>query len=167
MKSETEEKFINSLYIEMYPKLNNFVYRVSKDAAFTEDVVQETFWEACRKIDVVMAHGEPRAWLYITLKNKMMKMGKKRSSLYPVGDEYFAARADEDVYKDIELAEAIRKYVGERDYNMLCDYFVNGYSSTEVAEKYNLDKGGIRMRISRLRKKLEKEIPKNWAIFLL
>ncbi len=162
MNQETKEKFFNSLYIEMYPKMNNFVYRICKDAAFTEDVVQETFWEACRKIDVVMAHGEPRAWLYITLKNKMMKMGKKRNTLYPVEDEYFAASAEEDIYRDIELAESIKSSVGERDYNLLCDYYVNGYSSAEVAEKYHLDKGGMRMRISRLRKKLEKEISKNW-----
>ena len=50
---------------------------------------------------------------------------------------------------------------------MLCDYYVNGYSSDEVAEKYGIDKGVIRMRISRMKKKLKENVILDWIIFLI
>ncbi len=162
-----EERFFNELYDEMYHRLINFVYRICKDETFTEDVVQETFIEVYRNIDKIMEHPQPKAWLYVAVKKKMMKMGKKNGKLYPVKDESLIIKMEEKRYKEIELAETIKSCVGERDYHMLCDYFLNGYSSIEVAEKYHVDKGGIRMRMTRLKRKLASEVPRNWLLFLV
>lgn len=164
--SQDEEKFFNEMYNEMYRQLIGFTYRICDDVSFSEDVVQETFIELYRNIDKLMEHPRPKAWLYIAVKNKMMKMGKKNGVLYPLKDESLVVKTEEKSYKEIELAETIKNVVGERDYRMFCDYVLNGYSSVEVAEKYDVDKGGIRMRISRLKRKLALEIPKNWIIFL-
>ena len=50
---------------------------------------------------------------------------------------------------------------------MLRDYYLNGYSSEEVAEKYGVDKGSIRMRMSRLKKRLREELIVGWLIFFV
>lgn len=72
-----------------------------------------------------------------------------------------------DSYKEIELAETIKSAISEEEYEILRDYYVNGYSADEVAEKHGIDKGVIRMRISRLKKKLKKNVMLDWLIFLI
>lgn len=166
-KEEARQKFFDKLYGEMHRKLGYFIFRTCRDATFAEDVLQETFMEAYRNIDKLMEHPEPKAWLYVAARNKMMKMGKKKNELCPVDDEYLIVKTEERDYKEVELAEVIKSVVGEEDYNMLCDYFLNGYSAAEVARKYNVKEGGIRMRMSRLKKKLKNEIPKNWILFVI
>ena len=77
-----------------------------------------------------------------------------------------AENSGEVEFGEIELAETIKASVSEREYEMLRDYYLNGYNSVEVADKYGIDRGTIRMRISRLKKKLKEHIVVGWFIFL-
>ena len=118
-----------------------------------------------------MDHENPMGWLYLTAKNKLMKLQSRKKSMYSLDDtKYFHFKAreiKEFKYGEIELAETIRNSVSEKEYEMLRDYYLNGYSSEEVAEKYGVDKGSIRMRMSRLKKRLREELIVGWLIFFV
>ena len=170
MDKETKDRFFDELMKKTYDKIYMFVGRGCKDREFVEDVVQETFYEAYRKAEILMEHPNQIGWLYNTAKNKRLKLWEKKKDLYLAYQEYakeeVADRIEHD-YEEIELAETIKASVSEKEYDMLCDYYLNGYSSVEVAEKYGVDKGGIRMRMSRLRRKLKEDIVVGWCIFFV
>ena len=75
------------------------------------------------------------------------------------------ADENERGYEEVELAETIKSSISETEYEMLRDYYLNGYSSVEVADKYGLDRGGIRMRMTRIKKKLKEEFVFGWFFF--
>lgn len=56
MNRETKDKFFNDLMEETYERVYTFVSRGCNNKEFTEDVVQETFLEAYRKIEVLLEH---------------------------------------------------------------------------------------------------------------
>lgn len=161
MDKETKEKFFRELYDEAYGKLHTFLDRKQEDESNVEDVIQETFLEAYSKMDSLMDHPNRMGWLYITAKNKAMKM-RNRKEFCCLDDK--PADFVEDVksgtaeYRKVELSEVIKAYVSEEDYRMFCDYYVNGYSSMEIADKYGLSMGNFRMRMSRMKKKLRENI---------
>lgn len=171
MDKETKDKFLKALMEETYEKVYIFISRKERDRDFVEDVVQETFMEAYKKADLLMNHPNPMAWLYLTARNKMMKMRAKRKEICILDngevDLLEDLKAGEGEYGEIELATVIKDSVSETDYEMLCDYYVNGYSSTEIADKYGLEKSGVRMKISRLKRKLRGNIIAGWLLFVI
>lgn len=170
MNKEAKDQIFNELMEKAYGKLYIFVSKGCTDKEFAEDVVQETFLEAYRKMDILVEHPNIMGWLYTTAKNKMLKLSSKREIYSPLDEGFNNVECKEvsgDSYGEIELAETIKSSVSEKDYAILRDYYVNGYSSEEVAERHGIDKGVIRMRISRMKKKLRDNILKGWLIFLI
>lgn len=170
MDRETKDKFLRKLMEESYEKLYIFISRGHADKEFAEDVVQETFLEAYRKAELLMNHPNQMGWLYLTAKNKMLKLLSKSEFAYSLDDEEFAhyrKRAVKEVkYEEVELEATLKTCVSDEEYEMLRDYYLNGYSSEEVAEKYGIDKGVIRMRISRLKKRLREDIVAGGLFFI-
>jgi len=169
MDKETKDKYFNELMKKMYDKIYLFVGKGCRDRDFVEDVVQETFYEAYRKMDILMEHPNQIGWLYETAKNKKMKLGKKKDEFYLLEGEYGnlkEEKAEGEEYGEVELAETIKASVSEKEYEMLRDYYLNGYSSVEVADKYGIDRGVIRMRMSRLKRKLKEDLVVGWLVFL-
>lgn len=165
----TKEKFFHALMENAYEKVYMFISRGCGDKGLVEDVVQETFYEAYRKIDMLMEHPNVMGWLYTTAKHKRMKLGAKKNEFYFPMEEhapFHARETDGNDYDEVELEETIKASVSKLEYEMLRDYYINGYTYTEVAKKYGLDKGVVRMRMTRLKKKLRNLIVAGWLIFV-
>lgn len=162
MDKFTKDKFLKELMEATYDKIYTFIDRKQTDKDFVEDVVQETFLEAYKKAELLMDHPNPLGWLYVTARNKMLKLTsrKKGLSFFAVGENAYLDNLlkEDEQYGEIELKESIKTTVGEEDYEMLRDYYLNGYSSEEMAEKYGMESGNLRMRVSRLKKKLRKNL---------
>ena len=115
MDKAARDNYFNELMKKTYDKIYTFVGKGCGDREFVEDVVQETFYEAYRKIDILMVHPNQMGWLYETAKNKRMKLGKKRGEFYLLEgevDNLGAENAEE--YEEVELAESIKASVSER-----------------------------------------------------
>lgn len=168
MNRETKEKFFRELYDEAYRKLYTFLSRKQTDKDYVEDVIQETFLEAYSKIEFLADHPNQMGWLYITARNKVMKMKSRKKEICSLDDGPIEFLEDTRVgaaeYKDIELSETIRNSVGGKEYEMFRDYYVNGYTYTEIAEKYGINESSVRMRMSRMKKKLKNNIALEWLI---
>ena len=68
-----QDRFIEQLHHDYFGKLTMYASASLKDQSRTQDVVQDTFHEAVRCIDVLMAHPNPGGWLMVTLKIKYGK----------------------------------------------------------------------------------------------
>lgn len=162
MDKETKDRFLRELMEATYERIYTFIDRRQADKDFAEDVVQETFLEAYRKAEVLMDHPNQLGWLYITARNKMLKLNSRKRDFcfFEDGEAIYLEnlRKEDEQYGEIELEEAIKATVGEEEYHMLHDYYLGGYSSEEMAEKYGLESGNVRMRVSRLKKKLRKNL---------
>ena len=72
--------FLEALYNANYERLYIYAENLLFNAAYAEEAVQETFFEAVRKQDALMRHAKPEAWLMETLKNKI-RVGSRRRAL--------------------------------------------------------------------------------------
>lgn len=162
MEKETKDRFLRELMETAYEKIYTFIDRRQADKDFVEDVVQETFLEAYRKAEILIDHPNQLGWLYITARNKMLKLSSRKKDLcfFEDGEAIYLEklRKEDEQYGEIELEEAIKATVGEEEYHILHDYYLGGYSSEEMAEKYGLESGNLRMRVSRLKRKLRKNL---------
>lgn len=160
MDKITKDKFLKELMEESYEKIYTFIDKKQTDKGFVEDVVQETFLEAYKKAELLMEHPNRLGWLYLTARNKMMKMrGRKKDFCFFESGEvvYIDSLCKEDEgYGEIELEEAIKTAASEEEYEMLREYHVYGYNSEEMADKYGMEHGNFRMKMTRLKKKLRK-----------
>ena len=66
-----QELFFEQLYRNLFPELKIYAMRSLQNDAQAEEVVQDTFHEALQKIDILMCHKNPEAWLVLTLQNKI------------------------------------------------------------------------------------------------
>lgn len=162
MNKSAKDEFLKELMEVAYEKVYIFIDRRQMDKGFVEDVVQETFLEAYKKAEVLMKHPNPLGWLYVTARNKMMSLSDSNKDLCffkNMEAVYLNSAKTEDVqYGEIELEESIKATISEKDYRMLCDYYLNGYNSEELAKKYGMGRGNLRMQVSRLKKKLRKAL---------
>ena len=58
-----QDAFIEKLYHEFFTQLWIYAKAALGDPEQTQEVVQDTFHEAVRHIDILMAHDNPKGWL--------------------------------------------------------------------------------------------------------
>lgn len=171
MDKETKDKFLNELMKEYYEKIYIFVSRRQWNKNLAADVVQETFLEAYRKADLLIEHPNQIGWLYTTARNKMMKMIDRTKEICSLDDEEAVYLEDPETgdvqYSELELEVTLKSSVSEKEYEMFRDYYVNKFTSSEIADKYGVEESTVRMRMSRLKKKLRNNMSVGWLIFVI
>lgn len=121
--------FLEALYNANYERLYIYAENLLFNAAYAEEAVQETFFEAVRKQDALMRHAKPEAWLMETLKNKIRVGSRRRAleALYFISLEQDLAQESKKLAVEDrpfgsinELLDAIRALLPPEDYRLLC-----------------------------------------------
>ncbi len=73
-----KNELVERLYRLHFKKLFIYANAVLRDPEQAKDVVQDTFHEALRRIDVFSKHENPGGWLMNTLKNKLKENERTR-----------------------------------------------------------------------------------------
>lgn len=156
-----QDQFFNEIYVEMYEEIYRYIRRMNYDNRMLEDILQETFYEAYKKIDILMEHENYRGWIYKTAKYKILK------------SNYYIHKTDEtevelndsqvqipNVTKDDNFIayEEYKEVLTEKEFNFIMKHYVEGYTYKELAEQENVNVGACKMRASRIIKKLRKAI---------
>ena len=99
--------FLEALYNANYERLYIYAENLLFNAAYAEEAVQETFFEAVRKQDALMRHAKPEAWLMETLKNKIRVGSRRRAleALYFISLEQDLAQAEQQMQLVLLLVE--------------------------------------------------------------
>lgn len=145
------------LYLEYKPKLLQYVIATIENRNIAEDVVQETFYEALRKYDTFSTHPHQIGWLYRTAGFKIKECLRK---LEPqdeicVEPEEIEICDCEEGYCETETEMVICDTLTEDELLRFRRYFLWGESTAEIARKENITEKNMRVRLSRLKQKIE------------
>lgn len=161
-KEETtgDHQEFDEMYRRTQAEIYKFIrYRVA-DKELAKDVLQETYYVAYKKWDILCEHSNPMGWLINTAKNKIRELNKSLKKIEcEVGldaDEYTFT---EDGYGKSELDLIITKGLTEEEKNRFYKYFLHGYSISELAQLEKTSENNMSVRISRLRSKIAQNIP--------
>jgi RNA polymerase sigma factor (sigma-70 family) len=135
--------------------LRGFLRRLARgDHALADDVAQDTFLEAWRKIAQFRGEGSFAGWLHRIAYSRYL-MTARRRKLEPLDPEWEppAAETDPDLRLDLEKAMA-RLSLPERAALTLC--YAQGYSNEEGAEILAMPLGTLKSHILRGREKLRR-----------
>ena len=134
-KEETtgDHQEFDEMYRRTQAEIYKFIrYRVA-DKELAKDVLQETYYVAYKKWDILCEHSNPMGWLINTAKNKIRELNKSLKKIEcEVGldaDEYTFT---EDGYGKSELDLVITKGLTEEEKNRFYKYFLHGYSISEL-----------------------------------
>lgn len=126
-KEETtgDHQEFDEMYRRTQAEIYKFIrYRVA-DKELAKDVLQETYYVAYKKWDILCEHSNPMGWLINTAKNKIRELNKSLKKIEcEVGldaDEYTFT---EDGYGKSELDLVITKGLTEEEKNRFHKYFL-------------------------------------------
>lgn len=154
---EETDRIITELYEEHYKTVLRFV-QSSLDYhnhMLTEDIVQETYFEALHKINEVIKYNAV-GWLVETARNKLRSHKKRASS----SELYLEDCMEADLArseKQFDMTEwnlILDEALDEHERRLLEMYYVEGYSGKELAEAENITVKNLKVKIHRLKKKL-------------
>lgn len=159
MKKENGQIFIHSLYEQNYADLRKYLLRKPYTKGFEDDIIQETFLEACKKLNILSSHPCPRGWLFKTafIKSKEMKKFYTKQNMYELNDEAVCGTMN-FLLENIDFKESIKYLLTDEEYCMLMLHYVLFYSYKEIGAMYHISTDACKKRIYRLRMKLERDL---------
>ena len=92
------EKALEYIYDNYYEMMCNLVYRIIKDSAVSEDIVQDVFLEIWRKRDEIFINSSIEAYLRRSCRNKTLNYIRSNNVHWEDESEQYLA-ADELQYK--------------------------------------------------------------------
>lgn len=128
-----------------------------------EEMVQEVFLRLHLKWEEVE---QPRAWLYKSLKNRILNHLRDERSVTPDSDEFVASVANKeestiDVVSRLEAIHLVRGLLDslpEEDRNLLRLKYFEGMRYREISEQTGQSVGHIGNRLHHLLKRLAKKL---------
>ncbi len=155
---QDKEQFIEKVFAEMYKELKLLVYRCSYDKELVEDILQETYLAAYRHADELIDNERYRGWMYATAMNKTKKlnyMNRKHNECIS-----FEEQIDIGVEPEYECMRfsAIKTFLPSEDYELLMRHYDEKYTYNELADIYGKTPSYIKMRVSRMVKKLKTKL---------
>ena len=164
---------IDDWFSEMYERNYALLYRVgriflgggSAKETLIEDQIQETFVRAWQKRSGLQKHPNPDGWLVECFRNCLMNACKKQSrewrhhafsvdaeNAHPIADQTHLS--PDDYAQSKEQIDLLKRLLGEKDADMFLRYCVYGEKASTIAAELNISDQALRMRISRLKKKI-------------
>ncbi|WP_409276067.1 RNA polymerase sigma factor [Neobacillus sp. SCS-31] len=161
----------DQLYSTYAGKLKQIAYSITRDLHIAEDVVQESFLKAYKKLGTVQDTGKIAAWLRSVTRRTAIDFvrGEKRKRWMPADQtvmeqrisEQGAVESTEKKVEFIALKEEVRGAVfqmGIEYQSVLVLRFDYGMSEHEIASRLNLKSGTVRTRLYRARLHLKKAV---------
>ena len=159
----------------IYQRYANDVYNVIRfhlrayglaDAA--DDLLQDVFLTAIDKCSSLVSHPDIRRWLFATANNKIMNYTcrkaneRRRTVVEPCGmeqipDLFAESVLNKIVEEEINIEDMIRRVkdgLSESDRQLYAQAYEGKASPAELSEAYGISEVAVRMRISRLRKRV-------------
>lgn len=162
-KNKTEETAADHLeFNEMFRRNEAIVYNFIRyrilDKSLAQDVMQETFYLAYKKWDILKDHPNQTGWLLETARHKIQEFNRKikklecETSLDDHDDHEHVVAKDE--YGKAELDMVLEAELDEEEKTRFSRYFVAGYKISERAKLENISENNMSVRLSRLRGKI-------------
>jgi RNA polymerase sigma factor (sigma-70 family) len=152
--------------VKIYEKYSKAIFntcaRIVDNSADAEDVMQESFIEAFRKIDTFRGEGGFGGWLKRIAVNNSINFIRKRKNIVsiedtnpeipdPAEDE---AAISENIFCQLEEIRNAMNQLNASYKLVLSLHLLEGYDHDEIAEILGTTNGNVRTRFSRAKQKL-------------
>ena len=158
--AEDLNELVNTHYADVY----HFAFRLAGNQVEAEDVTQQSFLTACRKLHQVNDLNKVRAWLFTIARNTFLKR-KQRFDLEVNGFEETVDAIDDSQTFNLEFDEealkiALEEMPEEYRSTILLYYFEEiGYK--EIAAQLEIPIGTVMSRLSRGKKFLRSKLSRS------
>lgn len=153
-----QEEFFRKLYMETYYGLYHYVRSICKDKDAIEDILQETYYEACTHNNLLINHENPRGWLYKTASNKVRNYMKKCERSNVPLDSIIEIGVSERLFGEMEWKLALEKILSPEETDIFWKYYVLGFTGSEIAASLGISEGCLKVRMYRMKKKLRENL---------
>lgn len=151
-------------YDDYYMRLLNFARaRLRENGGFAEDCVQEAFVAFYKRLVSGEQFEHAGAFLYRTLDNIIKKQNSKtaaeqKNTVSLDDPENTVELKSEDEIDYEACIETLEKSLNDQEKLLYTAKYVDGKPIRDIAAETGLTVGAVTMRLSRLRKKLKKEL---------
>ena len=153
------------LYRRHRDRVYGLVWRLAGgDAALAEDLLQESFVRAWRKLDSFRGDSQFGTWLHrlavnVALSDRRIRVRQAQRETPLEGAVERTVHGDQDVRApwQMDLERAIAK-LPERARTVLVLYDVEGYSHAEIADLTGMAVGSSKAQLHRARKLVQEEL---------
>jgi RNA polymerase sigma-70 factor (ECF subfamily) len=151
---------------EHYPAIYRYLLHLTRQPEMAEDLTQETFLQGWRRLETFQERGSLRSWLYRIAHREFLRLLQRRQA--EPGLDTMAERAAPDAaarLDSVELRDVIdRLSLEQREVVLL--YYLEGYSSTEIACIMEVPVGTVCSRLARARAHLRRELGEDDLTYL-
>lgn len=148
---------ISTLVEQHYESIYRFMYRLSGAAHDAEDLTQQAFLDAHRKLDQLREPEKARAWLFMIARNLYRRRMRDRGSHGEVALESLAEPATEAAELlplDSDALQEVLNSLPEEFRSVLILYYFQELSYREIAEHLDVPIGTVMSRLSRGKQQL-------------
>ena len=170
MRTKEELAYFEQFYRDTKKAVEHYLMMLLHNYSVIEDVSQEVYLEAYRKLDVLMQHPEPRGFLFRMARYKALHWLRERSR---VEQEEFSCEdavlvmkvADEDAYGATEILVTVEGVLTKEEFGIFEEHYIQGYTEKEIAATRQKSHASVRMSCSRMTRKLRETMTNNgeWA----
>ena len=154
-QEQEQRVFLDKLYCEMKWKLLYYARRHLNDPQQAEDAVQNALVVACRRVETVMMHEKPQAWLMEVLRRTVLDMREK------IAEDHQRNFGDPELfqgvyYDDYHVAE-YSDLLDSNDFELIEKTIVQRYSMREIAEDLGITEEAVKKRKQRATERLRRK----------
>lgn len=167
---EKNRSLFDRLYLENYDLLLQFSVRMlgAENLMAAEDIVQDTFFEALKHIELLKDHENPQGWLMVTARNKIRALRRRASS----SEVWYDEKISEPFFVDSqygakELNMILAGALSPRELALFRKYFIEGYSVREMAGQEHMTESAFKVKMFRIRKKVQQICGMVGAVLLM
>jgi RNA polymerase sigma factor (sigma-70 family) len=153
---EDTDRLLERLYTEKYEDMFKYVDARIKDKDRVQDVVQEAFLTAVKKVDSVNLSPNPEGWLKNALKNALKHefrdWNKATEATLSLESMDETAVAVIQSYDEVELEDIKAKFSAD-EWWLLNAFYLEGRKYAEIARELGIEYDACRKRVNRVRDK--------------
>jgi RNA polymerase sigma-70 factor, ECF subfamily len=152
---------ISQLVDQHFESVYRFAYRLSGTSHDAEDISQQAFLDAQRKLDTLREPDKVRAWLFMIVRNLYRRRIRDRVThgevalevlVEPVGEE----RVEQSL--DSQSLQQVLNSLPEEFRSVLLLFYFRELSYREIAEQLNVPIGTVMSRLSRGKQQLRERL---------
>lgn len=170
METKEELLYYEQFYRDTKPAVEHYLMMLLHNYSVIEDVSQEVYLEAYRKLDVLMQHPEPRGFLFRMARYKALHWIRERNRIeqeeFLCEDSVLVMNvSDDDVYRAAEILIAVEELLTKEEFSIFEAHYIQGYTEKEIAATRHKSHAAVRMSCSRMTRKLREKMMTNseWA----
>ncbi|MBX3313021.1 MAG: sigma-70 family RNA polymerase sigma factor [Actinobacteria bacterium] len=166
------------LYLAWFDRVHDVVRRITRDPHVADEVTQDVFLDAYRKLDTLRSPDAFGGWLLRSARNRALnriRHEQRSVAVDPGGDDDVSGHpldrgtgyaVDERFAADEndELVRAAAAALGEADAGILHLHLRHGLDGAELAEELGVEPNAVHQRLFRLRKRLADAI-RSWQLW--